>query len=98
MAINKRKPRAGYPRAVDEDVEAKVDEFANQADAYAKKPEAAPEKPPLDKNAKRDFQAINVPFNEYEWEKLNQLKDKLGRSKLNTLRMALLRWAEEEGL
>lgn len=97
MAINPRKPRAGKP-VQGADKEKQIEEWASQADSYAGRQAPTEEKPPLDKNAKRDFQAINVPFNEYEWDKLNKLKDKLGRSKLNTLRMALLRWAEEEGL
>lgn len=48
----------------------------------------------LDKSAKRDFKGIRVPFNEYEYQKLSELAEKTGRTKLNVIRWAILQIAE----
>lgn len=50
---------------------------------------------PLDANAKRDYKAIRVPFNEFEYLKLEEVANKTGRTKLNTIRYAILKLAEE---
>jgi len=44
----------------------------------------------LDPHAKRDFKAITVPFNEYEFNKLEEIAKKNGRTKLNLIRWAIL--------
>ena len=44
----------------------------------------------LDPSAKRDFKAITVPFNEYEFTKLEEIARKTGRTKLNLIRWAIL--------
>ena len=49
----------------------------------------------FDPNAKRDFKAIRVPFNEYEYAKLDAAAPKTGRTKLNFIRWAILKLAEE---
>ncbi len=69
---------------------AEVEKFAAGADGYPDKT--------LDKNAKRDYRALNVSFNEYEWRKLEALAGKLDRSKLNTLRHAMLAMADQEDI
>ena len=43
----------------------------------------------LDPNAKRNYKNINVPFNEYEYNLLNDAAQKLGRTKLNFIRWAI---------
>jgi len=48
----------------------------------------------LDPNANRNFKAIRVPFNEYEYRKLEEVAKKLGRTKLNVIRWAILKLAE----
>jgi predicted transcriptional regulator len=53
-------------------------------------------KPDLDPNANRDYKAIRVPFNQYEFEKLEELAKKTGRTKLNVIRWAILKMAEEQ--
>lgn len=54
-----------------------------------------PKKGPLNPNAKRDYKAIRVPFNEFEYSKLNEVATKTGRTKLNVMRWAILKLAEE---
>ena len=49
----------------------------------------------LDQNAPRDFKAVRLPFNEYEWSRLEAACQKTGRSKLNFLRRAMLTLADE---
>lgn len=51
--------------------------------------------PPLDPDAKRDFKAIRVPFNEYEYRQLEVLARATGRTKLNAIRWAILQMAEK---
>lgn len=53
------------------------------------------EKSALDPNANRDYKAIRVPFNQYEFEKLEELAQKTGRTKLNVIRWAIMKMAEE---
>jgi hypothetical protein len=52
--------------------------------------------PDLDQNANRDYKAIRVPFNQYEFEKLEELAKKTGRTKLNVIRWAILKMAENQ--
>ena len=50
----------------------------------------------LKPNASRDYKAIRVPFNRFEFNQLEELAVKTGRTKLNTIRWALLKLAEQE--
>lgn len=67
-----------------------IDRFANAADQAVEQEEA------LDPTAKRDYKAIRVPFNEYEFQKLEELAKKTGRTKLNVIRWAILQMWEDE--
>ncbi|POG21175.1 hypothetical protein C2855_21670 [Aeromonas bestiarum] len=49
----------------------------------------------LNPSAKRDFKGIRVPLNEYEYKKLTELSEKTGRTKLNVIRFAILKLANE---
>jgi hypothetical protein len=49
----------------------------------------------LDPTAKRDFKAIRVPFNEYEYSILDEAAPKTGRTKLNFIRWAILKMAQD---
>lgn len=51
--------------------------------------------PTLDPEANRDFKAIRVPFNEYEYKKLMEGAKLTGRSKLNFIRWAILKAVED---
>lgn len=50
----------------------------------------------LDPDAKRDFKAIRVPFNEYEYRRLERVAQKTGRTKLNLIRWAILQLDKQE--
>lgn len=50
----------------------------------------------LDPNAKRDYKAIRVPFNEYEYRKLEMAAQRTGRTKLNLIRWAVLQLEKSE--
>lgn len=66
-----------------------IEAFAAAVDGGAKRPTTPEPK------AKRDYKAIRVPFNEYEFEQLEVLANKTGRSKLNAIRWAILKMAED---
>lgn len=78
----KRRPPKTNSQATPEAVEA----FAAAAETVAQ---------PLDPNAKRDFKQIRVVFNEYEFRELEQLAQKTGRSRLNTIRWAIHQLAQQ---
>ncbi|SJM94639.1 hypothetical protein [Crenothrix polyspora] len=73
---------------------------AEQIEAFAAgaenggQPETVKE-PELNRNAKRDYKAIQVPFNQYEYEQLELGSQLSGRTKLNFIRYALLKFSEE---
>jgi hypothetical protein len=72
--------------------EADIEAFAAGADGGG---ESTTDTAP-DSRAKRDFKSLRVPFNEYEWKRLDALVEATGRSKLNAIRWAVLQMAESE--
>ncbi len=52
--------------------------------------------PNLDPRAPRNYKAIRIPFNEYEYERLELLAKLTGRTKLNVIRWAILEAARAE--
>lgn len=90
--VKRRAPRT-HQQLTPEQIEA----FAAGVDGGSYPP-ASQEKeavPSLDPNAKRDFKAIRVPFNEYEYRQLEALAKATGRTKLNAIRWAILQMAAE---
>ncbi len=88
--VKRREPVSTARQPTQEEVEA----FASGADGgeatlYKK------DKKNLNPNAKRVFKAIRVPFNEFEYKKLEVLAQNTGRSKLNAIRWAILKLAAE---
>lgn len=73
-----------------QDVERRIEEFAAVADGV-KTAERQ-----VDKEAPRDYKAIRVPFNQYEYETLEKLCQQTNRSKLNMIRHALLIYAQQD--
>lgn len=68
---------------------------AEKIEAFAALAENTPvEKRSLSKEAKRDYKAIRVPFNEFEFIQLESLCEKTQRSKLNMIRHALSFYVE----
>lgn len=51
--------------------------------------------PSLDPNAKRNYKAITLSLNKYEYLLLEDIAKKTGRSKLNLIRWGILRLSEE---
>ncbi len=72
-----------------------IEAFAAAADGGSVRPVTTAKKVELDPNANRDYKAIRVPFNEYEFAKLEELALLTGRTKLNLIRWAMLKLAEE---
>ena len=56
----------------------------------------APDTPVVDPHAARNYKAIRVPFNAYEYGRLEALARSTGRTKLNAIRWAILKLAEAE--
>jgi hypothetical protein len=71
----------------DNDIERKVEEFAGSAEGGNISE--------TDRNAKRSYKAISMPFNQYEFEQLEIGARLSGRSKLNFLRFAMLKLVKE---
>lgn len=69
---------------------------AEKIEAFASLAENTPAPQPvsLPKDARRDYKAIRVPFNEFEFSQLESLCEKTQRSKLNMIRHALSFYAE----
>lgn len=88
--VKRRDPqaRASKIQPTPEQIEA----FASGADSNTAPTEI---KHQPDPNAKRDFKAIRVPFNEYEYSILDEAAPKTGRTKLNFIRWAILKMAED---
>lgn len=93
--IRRRRPTAD-PQPTAEAVEA----FAAGADDNppVPAPDSSPrdETPRVDPHAARNFKAIRVPFNAYEYGRLEALARRTGRTKLNAIRWAILKLAEAE--
>ena len=90
--IRKKTDVVGAARPKDVD-EKRIEDFAGQAN-YG--PEAGQVESNLDPNARRDYKALRVPFNEHEYNILNEAAKKVGRSKVNFIRWAVLLAAEKD--
>ena len=77
-----------------------VEAFAAGADVNPAPPvavsEPAADTPVVDPHAARNYKAIRVPFNAYEYGRLEALARSTGRTKLNAIRWAILKLAEAE--
>lgn len=70
-------------------------EHEKQVDLWASGADGAPTRN-LEPSAPRTHKRINVPFNEYEFQKLEEAAQRAGRSKLNYLRWAMLEQAKRD--
>lgn len=84
------KRRESTAQTLDPELARKIESFGSSAESR-ENPENQ-----LDPNAKRDFKAIRVPFNEYEYRRLERVAQKTGRSKLNLIRWAVQQLDEKE--
>lgn len=71
----------------------KIEEFASRVDEVAKPGRMG--RPPKAPGKKRDYKAISLPFNQAEWEILEEAAEKSGRSKNNFIRWAILEKAKD---
>ena len=82
--VKRREPQATVLPTNDQ-----IEVFAAGADGGAENT-----RPAINTNAIRDFKAIRVPFNEYEYNLLEDVAKKTGRTKLNVIRWAILKLHE----
>lgn len=85
--VKRREPKATTPEPLAEQIEAFV--------AGAEGGRLAAQAPVSNPNAIRDYKAIRVPFNEYEYQQLEKASQLSGRTKLNFMRYAMLKLAKE---
>ncbi len=87
-----REPKASAANAVNlqPPTPDQVEAFAALADGGDKTKEHQ-----QNKIAIRDYKAIRIPFNQYEYEQLEAASKLSGRSKLNFMRYAMLKLAKE---
>jgi len=76
--VKRRTPNIQQPQ-----IEKKIEDFASGADRLST------EVVSLNSEAPRDYKAIRIPFNQYEYQLLEKLCKKTNRSKLNMMRYAL---------
>lgn len=91
--VKRREPQASAALVKHQPTPEEVEAFAAGADGGAAIPE---KKATIDPDANRDYKAIRVPFNEYEYNILEAAARKAGRTKLNYIRWAILKMAEED--
>lgn len=70
-------------------IEAKIEKFIDGVDGETK------QQPDTDKNDKRDFKAIRLPFNQWEYEILEAASKKTNRSKTSFIRNAIMEAVEK---
>ena len=85
----RREPKATTPEPLAEQMEAFV------AGAEDGQIVISTDTPVVNKNAIRDYKAIRVPFNEYEYQQLEIASQLSGRTKLNFIRYAMLQLAKQ---
>ena len=86
----RREPALAIKEAPNTPTPAQIEAFAAGADG-----EVTTQNAILDSDASRDFKAIRLPFNEYEYRQLGEASRRTGRSKLNFIRYAMLKMAAE---
>ena len=86
----RREPALAIKEAPNTPTPAQIEAFAAGADG-----EVTTQNAILDSDASRDFKAIRLPFNEYEYRQLEEASRRTGRSKLNFIRYAKLKMAAE---
>ena len=87
--VKRREPKVTTPEPLAEQMEAFV------AGAEDGQLVISTDTPVINKNAIRDYKAIRVPFNEYEYQQLEIASQLSGRTKLNFIRYAMLQLAKE---
>ena len=86
--VKKRVPGTQQTKLTEADIEA----FANAADGGQQTTQTNE----LDPNATRTYKSIRLPFNEYEFKKLEELAAKTNRSRSNAIRWAIINALEDK--
>lgn len=83
-------PKRREPKATvkENNLEQRIQEFADAADQHQEKP--------IDPDAPRNYKAIRVPFNEYEYNLLDKAAKQARRSKLDFIRLSIQALAEQQ--
>jgi len=82
-------PKVRKPAVIKSPTPDQVEAFAAGADPVT------PSAPELDPTAPRNFKALKLGLNEYEYQILEDASYKVGRSKLNFIRHAILTMAKQ---
>ncbi len=94
--VKRRTPKAsGVAVATSEPTAEQIEAFAAGVDGGAVAVAVPAKTPEPDIDANRDYKAMRVPFNEYEYQQLVKGAALSGRSKLNFMRYAMLKMVRE---
>ncbi|MEI8209899.1 MAG: hypothetical protein WCG16_11885 [Methylococcales bacterium] len=95
--VKRREPKASTLNLVTKlPTQEQIEAFASAAEGRGEKNQSTPIKEPgPNPSAIRDYKAMRVPFNQYEFEQLELASQLSGRSKLNFMRYAMLKLAKE---
>lgn len=91
--VKRRTPKPVIGEEISNTTAAKIEAFASGAD---KLPNEIHQNSELDPNASRNFKAIRVPFNEFEYQLLAEASKKSGRSMLNFIRQSIVSAAQSK--
>ncbi|MDP2097560.1 MAG: hypothetical protein U1D70_16270 [Methylobacter sp.] len=91
--VKRRTPPSALAANRTEPTQEEIEAFAAAAEGGSNTVKI--QEPELNQNAIRDFKAMRVPFNEYEFRQLELACKLSGRSKLNFMRYAMLKLAKE---
>jgi len=95
--VKRREPKASALNLVTKQpTQEQVEAFAAAAEGRGGESQSIQIKEPgANPSAIRDYKAMRVPFNQYEFEQLEMASKLSGRSKLNFMRYAMLKFAKE---
>jgi len=92
--VKRREPKASALNLVNtQPTQEQIEAFAAAAEGGSQSIQI--KEPGPDPSAIRNYKAMRVPFNQYEFEQLAVASKLSGRSKLNFMRYAMLKFAKE---
>jgi hypothetical protein len=92
--VKRREPKASALNLVNtQPTQEQIEAFAAAAEGGSQSVKI--KEPGPDPSAIRNYKAMRVPFNQYEFEQLEVASKLSGRSKLNFMRYAMLKFAKE---
>ena len=92
--VKRREPKASTLNLVNtQPTQEQIEAFAAAAEGGSQSIQI--KEPGPDSSAIRNYKAMRVPFNQYEFEQLEVASKLSGRSKLNFMRYAMLKFAKE---